>query len=126
MRLLILAASLAACGGGSSPAPSLCDLAQLSYTCGNPNGQCVEFTGLSTADRNSVQSGCTSHGGTAVAGACTTSGRIGTCVIPTTTPNSGVTCSPSGHIAIRYFAPFTADQAKGLCDGVSGSNWTPN
>jgi len=46
-------------------------------------------------------------------------------VIPTSTPNSGVSCSPQGKITIRYFAPFDAGNAQSLCAGVGGT-WTPN
>lgn len=110
---------LAACGG------SLCDGAQNAVTCQNPNGQCVEFTGLSTSDQRSVTFQCTNNRGATISGACPTGGRLGTCVIPPSTPNSGVTCSPHGNIAIRYFAPFEAGNAQTLCTGVGGA-WTPN
>jgi hypothetical protein len=112
---------LAACGG----APNLCDTAQLSVICKNPNGQCVEFTGISTHDSNAAESQCNFNRGTETHEPCATAGRVGTCVIPNDTPNSSVTCSPNGHIAIRYFAPFSAASAQSLCNGVSGV-WTPN
>ena len=122
MRAL-LAVLLAACG--SSPAPT-CDAQQLSVTCKNPNGQCVEFTGMSGFDAHTVSANCTILHGAIANGACDTAGREGTCVIPNSTPNSGVTCSPQGHIAIRYFAPYGAAKAQSDCEGVPGATWTPN
>ena len=121
MRILLLVA-LAACGQGTNP----CDSAQLSFTCSYTNGQCVEFTGLSTADRDSNQTDCATRHGTALNGVCTTTGRLGTCVIPANGQNTGVTCSPSAHISIRYFAPETQSGAQAECTNVVNSVWTPN
>jgi hypothetical protein len=122
MRGLASVILLAACGG----APNLCNTAQLSFTCRNNNGQCVEFTGLSTHDSNSAESQCNFNRGTQLQGSCPTDARLGTCVIPNDTPNSGVTCSPNGQIAIRYFAPYTATSAQSACNTVPGAVWTPN
>jgi hypothetical protein len=114
-----------ACGSGSTQAA--CDSANLAGMCNVGSlGQCSDFTGLSTSDRNSVQAFCTANRGDWEAATCATSGRLGTCTIPAEGPNTRITCSPNATVNIRYFAPYTADQAKGLCDGVTGSHWTPN
>jgi len=66
-----LALVLSGCG---SAAASLCDSAQLKLTCQHPNGQCVEFSGLSTSDQQANASGCDTSGTP-----CPTAGRLGTC-----------------------------------------------
>lgn len=123
MRLALLAFLVAACGGSAA---NLCDNLQLSLTCQYSNGQCVELTGLSTADQSSSQAGCHSRGGTQLTGLCPTSGRLGTCNIPPTGANTGVSCSPQAVINIRYFAPFQQADAATACHGVVGATWTPN
>src|SRR5215470_20084063 len=95
---------LLSCGGSSN----LCDSAQSSQTCTYSNGQCVRFTGLSTADLHSVRQFCTSNSATQSDSACPTANRLGTCTIPPTGPGTGVTCSPQATIVISYFAPYTA------------------
>jgi hypothetical protein len=120
LGLLLFAA--AACGSSHGN----CDSALLPVTCRNPNGQCVEFTALSTHDSQSAQAGCVSRGGATIAGSCPTSGRLGSCTIPPDGPGTDVTCSPHATITIRYFAPFTAGDAQSACAGVSGAVWTPN
>ena len=107
-----------ACGGSSS---NLCDAAQLKATCRHPNGQCVEFSGLSTADEQANANGCDTSGTP-----CPTAGRLGTCNIPPSGARTGVSCSPKAVINIRYFAPFEQSQANLLCQGVPGATWTPN
>lgn len=124
MRILLVTMLVSACAG-SAP-QNLCDSAQLTFTCSYTNGQCVEFTGLSTADRGSASGGCSSRSGTALAGACPTGGRLGTCTIPPTGAHTDVSCSPNGHIDIRYFAPYAQSDAKTACTGVTGAVWTPN
>jgi hypothetical protein len=123
MRTLCASALLLlahACGGSGSTA-DLCDSAQLKVTCTHSNGQCVEFTGLSTSDEQANASGCDTTGTP-----CPTAGRLGTCNIPPSTPRSGVKCSPSAVINIRYFAPFAQADAQSLCQGIAGATWTPN
>jgi hypothetical protein len=121
--LLVLAGAtlLYACGGSSSSSANLCDSAQLKVTCHHPNGQCVEFSGLSTKDEQANASGCDTSGTP-----CPTAGRLGTCNIPPSGPGTGVACSPAAVINIRYFAPFAEADAQALCNGVSGAVWTPN
>src|SRR5450432_3371876 len=117
----------AACGGSSSN--SACDSAALALVCSLPGaGQCVEYTGLSTADSKSVTNFCTANNGSVGTAACTASGRVGTCTIPTSTPNSQISCSPGATITIRYFPPKyqTASDAQAICSTVTGSNFTPN
>jgi hypothetical protein len=106
-----------ACGGSGN----LCDSAQLKTTCRFPNGQCVEFSGLSTADEQANANGCDTTGAP-----CPTAGRLGTCNLPPSTPRSGVSCSPHAVILIRYFSPFAQADAQSLCQGVAGAVWTPN
>ena len=118
--MLCLALLVGACGSSKN----LCDTAQLSYTCGYHNGQCVEFTGLSTADLDSIQAFCAQHNGNVITGPCPTAGREGTCDDPPGDPNSGVTCSPHAVIEIRYFPPFDAANAQSLCNNIHGT-WTP-
>ena len=114
---------LAGCGG---TAAATCDSAQLSTTCKQENGQCVEFSGLSSADNKSVSTNCTVTHGVVISGLCDTANRVGTCVIPAEGRNTGVTCSPNGHIAIRFFSPFSAADAQTQCQAVAGATWTPN
>jgi hypothetical protein len=109
---------LSACGGSSA---NLCDAAQLKLTCQHPNGQCVEFSGLSTSDEQSNASGCDTSGTP-----CPTAGRLGTCNIPPSGARTGVICSPNAVISIRYFAPFAQADAQSACQGVPGAIWTPN
>ncbi len=120
MRIFALTILIAACSGSPS---NPCDSAQLSLACSYMTGECVEFTGLSTEDHYTTQAGCRARSGTELTGSCPTAGRLGTCIIP---PTGSVTCSPSGHVAIRFFAPFTQAGAKTACDGIAGSTWTAN
>ena len=76
-----------ACGGTTGPAASLCDSAQLKLTFRHSNGQCVEFSGLSTSDEQANASGCDTSGTP-----CPTAGRLGTCNIPPSGARTGVTC----------------------------------
>ena len=118
MRFFLLATLSAACGGSS---PNLCDSAQLKLTCQHSNGQCVEFSGLSTSDQQANATGCDATGAP-----CPTAGCLGTCEIPPTGANTGVTCSPNAVINVRYFAPFRQSDAQMACQGVPGAIWTPN
>lgn len=120
MRFLVLATLSAACAG-SPPPQSLCDAAQLKLTCQHSNGQCVEFSGLSTSDWQANASGCDAAGAP-----CPTAGRLGTCTIPPMGARTGVTCSPQAVINIRYFAPFARSDAQTACQGVAGATWTPD
>ncbi len=123
MRSLLVGLVLAAaCGSGGD---SDCDGAQLAVSCTNPNGQCVDFTGLSTADQSSAGAGCTRRGGTPLGGSCPTASRLGTCTIPPTGANTDVTCSPHAQIQIRYFDPYTAASAQATCTGGYGAVRAP-
>ena len=129
MRLFIgaLLSIFAACGGTSTT--SSCDTAAISLVCSIPSaGQCVEYTGLSTADSKNVTNFCNSNSGAVGTAACTASGRVGTCTIPPTTPNTEINCSPNGTVTIRYYPPRyqTASDAQSICSTVSGSAFTPN
>ncbi len=123
MRFVFLVVFLVACGGSSSPtpAPSTCDSAQFKVTCHNSNGQCVEFSGLSTSDLRANAAGCDTAGTP-----CATTGRLGTCNIPPTGARTNVHCSPNASINIRYFPPFSQNEAQTACQDVTGATWTPN
>jgi hypothetical protein len=118
LRWLAIAAVLCACGG------SPCDHASLSGVCTNPNGQCVEFSGLTTQDEASSQSFCVEHQGQWGTALCPTANRLGTCQL-TGAQATAVNCSPSAVVNIRYFSPFDAADAQRLCLGVPGV-WTPH
>ncbi len=117
-RGAVFLALLSACSGSTA---SLCDSAELKLTCTHSNGQCVEFSGLSTRDEEANASGCDPSGTP-----CPTAGRLGTCNIPPTGARTGVSCSPNAVINIRYFAPFTQADAQAACQNVPGATWTPN
>ena len=119
MRFVFLVVFLVACGGRSSP--STCDSAQYKVTCHNSNGQCVEFSGLSTSDWRANAAGCDTAGMP-----CPTAARLGTCNIPPTGARTNVNCSPNALINIRYFPPFAQNEAQRACQDVPGATWTPN
>jgi hypothetical protein len=120
MRLAIVGLLFCACSSDKLP----CDSAQLSLNCAYRQGQCVDFSGLSTADHSSAASGCDKRFGTEISMLCPTASRLGTCVIPASDPMSDVTCSPQAVISIRYYPPFTAMSAQTACAVVSGAVWT--
>jgi hypothetical protein len=119
-----LLCTLVLCACGSDKLPY--DNASLTLTCQYRQGQCVDFSGLSTADHASASTGCAHRFGTELSMLCPTASRLGTCTIPPTGPDTDVTCSAQAVIAIRYYAPFTADSAQSACSAVTGAVWTPD
>jgi hypothetical protein len=122
-RYLVLLAMLASCGGLSAD----CDTAQLAFQCHVLEfEQCVEFTGLSTADSRAASDFCDAKHGTFGNIACATEGRIGTCVLPSATPAVNISCSPAATITVRYFPPFATSDARASCAQTPGSVFSPN
>ncbi|HEY2029016.1 MAG TPA: hypothetical protein VGH20_07380 [Myxococcales bacterium] len=130
MTKAMLAAAVllcAACGNGD------CDKASLSGTCSYPTAlaQCVEFSGLSTADSRSAATACANRGGTwngapdGGGSPCSTAGEVGVCVLPPTTPSIDITCSPNGVVHEHFFAPTTAASAQQTCSAIKGATFTP-
>ncbi len=100
---LIVAAFVGGCGGG--PAGSCSTSA---------SGQCIDYgTGFTSAD---VMRTCTG-GATYSATACTTTGRVGRCVITAT--SGGATASST----LNFYAPITADIGMMACTaaGMGGA-----
>src|SRR5262245_54694184 len=116
----------AACNGATVPT---CDPAPgtLTGTCTNGAvGQCVDFAGLGTSDAESVQNACENRNGTWGDALCPSAGRVGTCTIPATDPNTDVFCSPNATIQLRYYAPhYDLAKAQAACAGAPGTTFTP-
>jgi hypothetical protein len=124
-RYLILLAALASCGG--SPSVNQCDTAQLAFQCHVTQvDQCVEFTGLSTADSHSANDFCDSLHGFFGDIACSSDDRVGSCVIPPATPSAKISCSPAATITVRYFPPLATAQARASCEALPGAVFSAN
>lgn len=129
MRAIAITAFLALCSAGCGN--SGCDDKLYAVTCTYPPtfGQCVDFTGLSTADQTNTQNECLARGGNFDAGVCTASGRLGTCSIPWATPNDDLGCSPKATVLIRYYPSGTftgADAAVSACAEIPDAGFTAN
>jgi hypothetical protein len=112
----------AACGNTE------CDTAAFAGVCnyGTTGGECVEFTGLSTADSKSASAGCANRGGVwdAGAGTCAAAAEVGVCDLPPTAPNIDIGCSPKGVIHAHFYQPFTLQTAQQTCSQVD-AGFTP-
>jgi len=123
-------AGILACGGNPE-----CDTKALAGVCDYSDAggaECVEFSGLSTADSKSADGGCTTRGGTWGTAACATAAEVGRCSIPHTATNIDIICSPNGVITAHYYsnvvpgAGFTTATAQASCAAVAGGVFTPN
>ena len=130
--LLMLAAlflPLASFGGDGNSSSTIAGVATpsaIAGSCGNPaSGFCNEFTGSSyRAER--VERTCKRQGGTFLAGACSTEGRVGTC---------RVYKGRNDESLYRYYKNFpgfgvkpkggVAAAAESQCSKLKGE-WTPN
>lgn len=118
--------------GGNSTAVAavqVCDPAPaaLTGTCTiQAAGQCVDFSGLGSSDRDALVAYCTQLGGRWGDVACPTAGRVGTCQTPPLGPRTGISCSTTAVILERYYPPnYTTASAQSVCATVSGSAFTP-
>jgi hypothetical protein len=89
-------------------------------------GQCVDFSGLGTSDRDALITYCASLGGQWGTAPCPTANRVGTCQTPPLGPRTGISCSTTGIILERYYPPsYSTSSAQSICATVSGSMFTP-
>jgi hypothetical protein len=89
-------------------------------------GQCVDFSGLGTSDRDALITDCASLGGQWGTAPCPTANRVGTCQTPPLGPRTGISCSTTGIILERYYPPsYSTTSAQSICATVSGSTFTP-
>jgi hypothetical protein len=118
VQLVLFLFLVAACGGPNGE----CDGALLSGTCNGPSvGLCLEFADLSTADLKAEETFCAKSSGTFGQAPCPTSARVGTCLVSGTAAN--LSCSPSGTVTTRYFAPYgTTDAFLSCMDGTFTAN----
>ena len=125
--------TLTATGAGGSATGTaqvrVCDPApgSLTGTCAIPSaGQCIDFSGLGSSDRDSLVAYCTQLGGTWGTAACPTANRVGTCQTPPLGPGTGISCSASAVILERYYPPnYSSSTAQSICATVTGSTFTP-
>jgi hypothetical protein len=123
----VLLVYAAACGNTD------CDKKLFAGTCLYPPdvGQCVDFSGLSTNDSRTANSGCVNRGGSWTGAPdgggtpCVTAGEVGTCGIPPNAPNIDLQCSPSGVVKQHFYPPVTPQQAQQICGTVDGGTFTP-
>jgi hypothetical protein len=103
------------------------DPGSLAGTCAIQSaGQCIDFSGLGTSDRDSLITYCGQLGGQWGTAPCPTAGRVGTCQTPPLGPRTGITCSGSAVILERYYPPnYSTSSAQGICATVGGSTFTP-
>ena len=116
---------LDACGNGNSDKNCDSTPGNIAGVCNVPDvGQCTDFSGLGNSDATTEEMMCQGNWGGLFT--CSTSGRIGTCVIPPNGPRTGISCSPDASIEIRYYSShFTLQTAQSLCAQVPGSSFTP-
>lgn len=124
-----LTASGSGGNGTATAAVEVCDPAPASLTgmCAiHAAGQCVDFSGLGSSDRDSLVAYCNQLGGRWGDTACPTAGRVGTCQTPPLGPRTGISCSTTAVILERYYPPnYTTASAQSICATVSGSVFTP-
>jgi hypothetical protein len=113
----------------SSAQVQVCDPApaSLTGTCDIQSaGQCVDFSGLGSSDRDSLVSYCVQLGGRWGTSPCPVTGRVGTCQTPPLGPRTGISCSTTAVILERYYPPsYTTASAQSICATVTGSVFTP-
>ena len=126
IALLLPSAGFGADGDRSSTNAGVATPSAIAGSCSNPaSGFCNEFTGSSyRAER--VKRTCKGQGGTFLAGACPTEGRVGTCLV-----NKG----RNDESLYRYYKNFpgfgvkpkggVAAAAESQCSKLKGE-WTPN
>jgi hypothetical protein len=118
-------------GGNSTAVASVevCDPAPaaLTGTCTiQAAGQCIDFSGLGSSDRDALVAYCSQLGGRWGDTSCPTAGRVGTCQTPPLSPRTGISCSTTAVILERYYPPnYTTASAQSICATVSGSAFTP-
>lgn len=89
-------------------------------------GQCVDFSGLGTSDRDALITYCAQLGGQWGTAPCPTANRVGTCQTPPLGPQTGISCSSTAILLERYYPPnYSTGSAQSICGTVSGSTFTP-
>jgi hypothetical protein len=113
---------------GTTPV-QVCDPApaSLTGTCTiQAAGQCVDFSGLGTSDRDALITYCGQLGGQWGTSPCPTANRVGTCQVPPLGPRTGISCSSTAILLERYYPPsYSTSSAQSICATVSGSTFTP-
>ncbi len=80
---------------------------------------CTDYTGSAWSTPSSGSRACAAvgNGATYSSAACSTSGRVGSCVV-----NSG----QASEVVMRFYPPSTTATAQAICGMQSGSRFVPN